>query len=75
LQLVLSVFGSTHVPLHSIMPAGHSHPLLTQILPPVHALSQRLQWFAFVRVSTHAPPQSVRLAPHWVVQTLELQTW
>jgi hypothetical protein len=75
LQLSLSAVGSTHVPPQSIMPEGQLHALLTQTLPPVHALPQPLQLLALVRMSTQAPPQFVRFAPHWVVQTLELQTW
>ena len=75
MQLSLSPLGSTQVPPQSIMPEGQSHALLTQTLPPVQALPQPLQLLAFVRRSTHAPPQFVRFAPHWVVQTLELQTW
>jgi hypothetical protein len=75
LQLSLSPEGSTHVPPQSIMPDGHSHPLLTQTMPPAHWWPQPLQLAALVRVSTHAPPQLVRFAPHCVVQTVELQTW
>jgi hypothetical protein len=42
-----------------ILPDGHLHWLLWQVIPPVHVVVQLPQYEALLVVSTHVDPQSV----------------
>jgi hypothetical protein len=51
--------GLSHVPPQSIWPAGHLHPPLWQVIPPVQEVVQLPQYVALLVVSTQLDPQRV----------------
>jgi hypothetical protein len=61
-QLAMLVFVLTQVPLQGWVPAGHTHALPTQDVPPVQALPHPLQLALSAVVLTHVPLQLVGVA-------------
>jgi hypothetical protein len=51
--------GLSHVPLQSSIPAGHWHPLLTHVFPPMHTCPQVPQLDGSVAKSAQPPPQGL----------------
>lgn len=66
-QFFGSVFGSMHVPPHTICPVGHAHLLLAQDAPVAHVVVQLPQCAVLDVMSTHwlFVPQGPRPAAHW----------
>jgi len=60
-QWALSMLVSTHLPSHTISPAGHSHAPPLHVAPIGHSVPQPPQCDVLVLVSTHAPSQNVSL--------------
>jgi hypothetical protein len=58
-QLAPSDVVSLHLPLHSIVPAGHAHCPFAHVMPPPHSLPQPPQLWISVAASMHTPAQNV----------------
>jgi hypothetical protein len=83
-QLFGSVCALTQTPLHNVIPVGHTHAPILQIVPPAHALPHVPQLLVVVK-STQVVPHTpnpvghtqfpeLQVAPvaHFVPQTLQL---
>ncbi len=74
-QFARSLVVSTHTPLQSSVPFGHSHLPALHVMPPLHAMSQPPQFAPSVCVSTQDAPHFVRFASHVALQSPFEQTW
>jgi len=68
-QLFGLLDGSTHCPLHRVVPAPHSHVPEEQLAPVGHTVPQAPQSDGSLVRSTQALEQLVRPVPQFVVQT------
>jgi hypothetical protein len=66
--------GSAQVPAQSLVPAGQTHLPALQFWVAVHDAAHDPQWLALLVVSTHAPPQFVRLELQVAAHTPRSQT-